>query len=237
MNLILEWPEQLTGGAAWCWIGKVSLPLRWECLPGDTPEPDQYLWFEASCGGRDLLTGNGGTFPGRMSAWCPDKRVSYNVSFSEMGEMSLQARYYVAGFLAGSQPGRRHLTTLTATSRPMTWPPGSPPSVGSGARAGGWADGVPARNAAASCFPTALQTTAGNTSHTHSHPGKEARHAASGPTNWRPRLTWTPIPSSGGMTKRSLQQTYSGFSKGSTRSVVLFRVRLAVLGRFLVAFR
>jgi hypothetical protein len=104
LNLILEWPEQMTAGVAWCWIGKVSLPRRWEHLPGDTPEPDQDL-FAPSCGGRDLLTGNGGTFPGRMSAWCPDKRVSYNVSFSEMGEMSRQARYYVVGFLAGSQPG------------------------------------------------------------------------------------------------------------------------------------
>jgi hypothetical protein len=105
LNLILEWPEQLTTGPPWCWIGKVALPLRWEHLPGDPPEPDEQLWFEASCGGRDLLTGNGGTFPGRMAAWCPDKRVSYNVSFSEIGQMSQQASYFVAGYLAGSQPG------------------------------------------------------------------------------------------------------------------------------------
>ena len=67
------------------------------------------MWFKASCGGRDLLTGNGGTFPGRMSAWCPEKRLSYKVSFSEMGEMSQEARYYVAGFVAG---GRRALDLL-----------------------------------------------------------------------------------------------------------------------------
>ena len=30
--------------------------------------------------------------------------VSYNVSLAEMGQMSQQARYYVAGFLAGNQP-------------------------------------------------------------------------------------------------------------------------------------
>jgi hypothetical protein len=40
-----------------------------------------------------------------MSAWCPDKQVSYNVSFAEMGQMSQHARYYVTGFLAGNQPG------------------------------------------------------------------------------------------------------------------------------------
>jgi hypothetical protein len=40
-----------------------------------------------------------------MSAWCPARQVGYNVSQAEMGQMSLQARYYVAGFLAGNQPG------------------------------------------------------------------------------------------------------------------------------------
>jgi len=35
----------------------------------------------------------------------PDKKVSYNVSLAEMGQMSQQARYYIAGFLAGNQPG------------------------------------------------------------------------------------------------------------------------------------
>jgi len=72
---------------------------------GTVGEPDPLLWFEAPCGGRDLLTGNGGTYPGRMAAWCPAKKVSYNVSLAEMGQMSQQARYYVAGFLAGNQPG------------------------------------------------------------------------------------------------------------------------------------
>jgi hypothetical protein len=51
------------------------------------------------------MTGNGGTFPGRMAAWCPEGQVGYNVSLAEMGEMSREARYYVAGFLAGNQPG------------------------------------------------------------------------------------------------------------------------------------
>lgn len=107
LHLIPEWPEHRTTGPVWCWIGPVSVPPRWERVPD--PEqpagPDPLLWFEAPCGGRDLLTGNGGTFPGRMAAWCPDRKVAYNVSMAEMGQMSQQARYYLAGFLAGNQPG------------------------------------------------------------------------------------------------------------------------------------
>ena len=107
LHLILEWPEHLAAGPAWCRIGKVSLPVCWEHVPEPEhlEEPDPLLWFEAPCGGRDLLTGSGGTYPGRMSAWCPDKKVGYNVSLAAMGQMSQQARYYVAGFLAGNQPG------------------------------------------------------------------------------------------------------------------------------------
>jgi len=107
LHLIAEWPEQQDGSPAWCHIGTVSQPVRWERIvqgPGEG-EPDPLLWFEAPCGGRDLLVGSGNTFPGRMSAWCPDRRVSYNVSLAEMGQMSSEARYYMAGFLAGNQPG------------------------------------------------------------------------------------------------------------------------------------
>lgn len=39
-----------------------------------------------------------------MSAWCPDKAVAYNVSLTEMGEMSLESRYFVLGFLSGNEP-------------------------------------------------------------------------------------------------------------------------------------
>jgi hypothetical protein len=107
LHLVPEWPEHLTTGPASCRIAMVSLPVRWEQLPDpeQAGEPDPLLWFEAPCGGRDLLAGNGGTFHGRMRAWCPDKRVSYNVSLAEMGQMSREARYWVAGFLAGNQPG------------------------------------------------------------------------------------------------------------------------------------
>jgi hypothetical protein len=105
LHLIPEWPERLVTGPACCWIGKVSAPPRWEHVPDQAREPDPLLWFEAPCGGRDLLTGAGGTYPGRLAAWCPAKNVDYNVSLAEMGQMSQQARYYVEGFLAGNQPG------------------------------------------------------------------------------------------------------------------------------------
>jgi hypothetical protein len=107
LHLVPEWPGHLTTGPASCRIAMVSLPVRWEQLPEpeQAGEPDPPLWFEAPCGGRDLLAGNGGTFHGRMSAWCPDKQVSYNVSLAEMGQMSQEARYWVTGFLAGNQPG------------------------------------------------------------------------------------------------------------------------------------
>lgn len=107
LHLIAEWPEHRTTGPAWCKIGTLSLPVSWEQIPelAQAGEPDPLLWFEAPCGGRDLLAGNGGTYPGRMAAWCPDRQVSYNVSLAEMGQMSQQSRYYVAGFLAGNQPG------------------------------------------------------------------------------------------------------------------------------------
>jgi hypothetical protein len=107
LHLVPEWPEHLTTGPALCRIAMVSLPVRWERLPEPerAAEPDPLLWFEAPCGGRDLLAGNGGTFHGRMRAWCPDKQVSYNVSLAEMGQMPQEARYWVAGFLAGNQPG------------------------------------------------------------------------------------------------------------------------------------
>jgi hypothetical protein len=90
LHLIPERSERQGAGPAFCRIGAVSLPVRWEQVPEaeQAGEPDPLLWFEAPCGGRDLLTGNVGTYPGRMSAWCPDKRVSYNVSLAEMGQMS-----------------------------------------------------------------------------------------------------------------------------------------------------
>ncbi|WBC17225.1 hypothetical protein O7600_10500 [Micromonospora sp. WMMA1998] len=86
-----------------CVVAKVSQPLRWEQAPLDEPALDERLWFEAPCG-RDVLVGNGHTFTGRMAAWCPHEGVGYNVSRPGMGAMSDEARYFVAGFLAGNEP-------------------------------------------------------------------------------------------------------------------------------------
>jgi hypothetical protein len=102
-NLVASWPP---GGesAPSCIVAKVSLPLRWERAPAEEPAVDERLWFEASCGGRDFLLGNGHTFTGRMLAWCPHKSVGYRVSLGGLRTMSEQARYFVAGFLAGNEP-------------------------------------------------------------------------------------------------------------------------------------
>lgn len=103
-NLVAWWPS---GGdpAPSCIVAKVSLPLRWEQVPIEEPAIDERLWFDATCGGRDFLVGNGHTFVGRMAAWCPLKRLGYNVSLDEMGTMSEQAGFFVAGFLEGAKPG------------------------------------------------------------------------------------------------------------------------------------
>jgi hypothetical protein len=106
-NLVTWWPSSFDDEETpSCIVAKVSLPLRWERLPGeDAPfAVDERLWFEASCGGRDFLVGNPHTFPGRMAAWCPHDGVGYNVSLGEIRTMSDESRYFVAGFLTGNEP-------------------------------------------------------------------------------------------------------------------------------------
>jgi hypothetical protein len=92
-----------------CVIGPVRMPLEWEEHPAaadDVPRFDERLWFLGTCGERDyLLDAHGHTFTGRMSAWCPKGEHAYNVSKSEMGEMSVEAQYFVRGFLTGNEPG------------------------------------------------------------------------------------------------------------------------------------
>jgi hypothetical protein len=110
-NLVAWWPFAV-GQVPSCIVAKVSAPPRWEQLSADdgpaddVPIPvDERLWFEAACGGRDFIVGNGHTYPGRLAAWCPHRRVGYNVSLAEMGAMPEETRYFVAGFLAGNEPG------------------------------------------------------------------------------------------------------------------------------------
>lgn len=106
-SLVEEWPSRSGDDVSFCILAKVGLPPRWEVVPRDDQlDLDARLWFDAPCGGRDfLLAGQGHTFPGRMSAWCPDDAVSYSVSFGEMGLMSDETRYFVLGFLSGNEPG------------------------------------------------------------------------------------------------------------------------------------
>lgn len=39
-----------------------------------------------------------------MRAWCPVKDVRYSVFLGEMGAMSMAVRYFIRGFLSGSEP-------------------------------------------------------------------------------------------------------------------------------------
>ena len=66
---------------------------------------DSDLWFEhKGCEGKHYLIGNPHTFPVRMWAWCPKKETTFFVSKSQIGEMSLQTKYWIKGFLTGNQP-------------------------------------------------------------------------------------------------------------------------------------
>lgn len=66
---------------------------------------DEQLWIRTDgCDGRDYLVGNPHTFPGRMSAYCPEGKVGFAVSLSEIKEMSPESARWVAGFLTGNEP-------------------------------------------------------------------------------------------------------------------------------------
>ena len=162
-SLVAQWPSARDDDVPTCIVAKVSLPLRWEVVPRDDRlDLDSRLWFDAPCGSRDfLLAGQGHTFPGRMTAWCPDKAVSYNVSLGEMGAMSDEARYFVLGFLSGNEPdppkdedGNIDSADFEAWRRRLN---------DSGRPEAGTAAGGPARSAAVCCCPTAAPTAAANT--------------------------------------------------------------------------
>ena len=106
LSLIQEGPTS-DGETPHCRFGVVAVPVQWEQteIRDATEFLDEELWFDAPCGGRDfLLPGGPHTFPGRMAAWCPAKRVTYRVSLVEMGAMSTAAVYFVRGFLSGNEP-------------------------------------------------------------------------------------------------------------------------------------
>lgn len=75
-------------------------------MPKKTPEFDEKLWFTMSdcCGQKHYLLFNPHTFPGRMGAWCPEKQLTFNVSKSAIETCSLEAEYWIKGFVAGNEP-------------------------------------------------------------------------------------------------------------------------------------
>src|SRR6266508_1714851 len=133
VNLVAWWPPDADAAPS-CLMAKVSLPLRWERVPVEDSAlaTDERLWFEAPCGRRDFIVGNGHTFVGRIAAWCPHDGVGYNVSLGGMGAMSDESRYFVAGFLAGSQPA--YPTDAEGDTDEADLVPGAQPRPGSGVR-------------------------------------------------------------------------------------------------------
>jgi hypothetical protein len=70
------------------------------------PRFDDTLWciIEDCCPGKHYLLYNPHTFPGRMGVWCPSKQIGFCVSKSEIQECSLEACYWIKGFLVGNEP-------------------------------------------------------------------------------------------------------------------------------------
>ncbi|XVU21624.1 hypothetical protein ACQPZJ_30680 [Actinoplanes sp. CA-054009] len=69
------------------------------------PDVDPDLWFDTeTCGRHYLLDGNPHTSPGRMYAYCAERGIRTRVSKAEIGACSEQTRYFIRGFLSGSEP-------------------------------------------------------------------------------------------------------------------------------------
>jgi hypothetical protein len=96
-------------------IGRTDVPLpsartrsrRWHDggvhpLPGDV---DPKLWVEVDgVDGRCYLSYNCHTFPGRMGAWSETLSRDLCVSKSQVTAASEEAKYWMDGFLTGTQP-------------------------------------------------------------------------------------------------------------------------------------
>lgn len=66
---------------------------------------DENLWFEhLGCEGKHYIIGNPHTYTGRMWAWCPLNNRSFFVSKGDMGDMSEMMKYWINGYLHGSEP-------------------------------------------------------------------------------------------------------------------------------------
>ncbi|WP_125566474.1 hypothetical protein [Nocardioides baekrokdamisoli] len=68
------------------------------------PGVDHRLWIRTSeCESPDYLFGNPHTFRGRMHAYCPHGDLNFAVSMCEVTESSIEAKYWIAGYLHGSE--------------------------------------------------------------------------------------------------------------------------------------
>ncbi|WP_053367952.1 hypothetical protein [Bacillus sp. FJAT-27245] len=69
-------------------------------------EFEKELWFELKghCEGRHYIIGNPHTFNGRISAYCLQKDVLFNVSFGEIVNMPQETKYWIKGYLSGNEP-------------------------------------------------------------------------------------------------------------------------------------
>jgi hypothetical protein len=67
---------------------------------------DKELWFtfKEHCKDKHFIVGNPHTFHGRISAFCPEKDVFFNVSLGEIDDMPLTTKYWIKGFLSGNEP-------------------------------------------------------------------------------------------------------------------------------------
>ncbi|MGB8651587.1 MAG: hypothetical protein WCD35_13115 [Mycobacteriales bacterium] len=72
------------------------------------PDIDPELWFTCVQDSADrdyLYNAKWHTFPGRMPAYCPSRKVSFRVSKAELPDaLPTPTRYWVEGFIAGNMP-------------------------------------------------------------------------------------------------------------------------------------
>jgi hypothetical protein len=70
------------------------------------PSYDKNLWVmvPSCCSGKHYLLSNPHTFPGRMTVWCPLHQGTLYVSKSDFESGSVEAQYWVKGFLIGNEP-------------------------------------------------------------------------------------------------------------------------------------
>ena len=95
------------------------------------PEFDTQLWFtlDGCCADRHYLLHNPHTFPGRMAAWCPLKKVRFNISKSKSASARTPPATGSRDFsLATSQTRPWTKTAATCPATTLAWKNGVRPS-------------------------------------------------------------------------------------------------------------